>query len=190
MNTLKRQQGATLFMSMVMLVVLTMLALSSFNISQSNMQVVSNMQQRDTALFASRAVIEEVISGTRFMTSPAASLPPQAGCGTASENKRCIDLNSDGTNDITVEIIDKANCVKVKSVKNSTLNLMTEQVNCAIGASQTPGVIGSNTGNSLCSDSIWEIQAQARDNVTEATATVTQGVAVMTDTDTVKTSCL
>lgn len=189
MKTLYRQQGMTLFMSMIMLVILTLLALSSFNVSQSNMQVVSNMQQRDAALFSARSVIEEVISSTRFMTSPKLTLPGQARCSTDADNKRCIDVNSDGTNDITVKITEPPSCLKVKPIKNATLDLKTEMLNCAVGASQSHGVAGSNSGNSMCSDSIWEIQAQAKDDVSEATATVTQGVAVMTDSDTVKTFC-
>lgn len=189
MKTLHRQQGMTLFMSMIMLVVLTLLALSSFNVSQSNMQVVNNMQQRDASLYAARSVIEEVISGTRFMNTPTRTLPAQEGCGNGVENTRCLDVNQDGSNDITVRITEPPTCVKVKSVKNSTLDLKTEQLNCALGASQTPGVVGSSSGNSLCSDSIWEIQAQAKDDLSAATATVTQGVAVMTDSDTIRNSC-
>ncbi|QYF92865.1 hypothetical protein KY495_19435 [Massilia sp. PAMC28688] len=189
MKTLHRQQGVTLFMAMIMLIILTMLALSSFNVSQTNMQIVSNMQQRDAALFAARSVMEEVISGTRFMNSPSRTLPAQPNCSSDTENKRCLDINGDGAHDVTVTITAPPSCVKVRNVKNSTLNLATEQLNCAVGAGQTPGVVGSSSGNSLCSDSIWEVQARAMDDATEASATVTQGVAVMTDTDTIKTYC-
>ena len=42
-----KQQGMTLLMALIMLIVLTLLALSSFNLTQANMQVVTNMQQRD-----------------------------------------------------------------------------------------------------------------------------------------------
>ena len=39
-----REQGMTLLMALIMLVVLTLLALTSFNMTQANMQVVTNMQ--------------------------------------------------------------------------------------------------------------------------------------------------
>lgn len=188
MKTLHRQQGVTLFMSMIMLVILTLLALSSFNVSQSNLQVVSNMQARDESLYAARAVIEEVISGTRFSTSPKQTLSAQTGC--KGDNFRCIDTNGDGAADVTVEIPDDPTCVKVKILKTAQLDMnIPTQANCAVGASQTPGVVGANTGNSLCADSVWEVQAVATDDVTEAKVTVTQGIAVMTEVDRIQTSC-
>ena len=70
MKNLHRQQGVTLIMALVMLVVLTLLALTSFNLTRSNLQIVSNMQQRDEAEAAAREVIEETISSTRFFETP------------------------------------------------------------------------------------------------------------------------
>jgi Tfp pilus assembly protein PilX len=189
MRTLHHQQGITLFMSLIMLVILTMLALTSFNVSQTNLQVVSNMQQRDAALFAARSVIEEIVSNTRFMHSPERTLPGQPNCSTDEENKRCLDINGDSTFDVTVEVTEPPSCIKTQNLKNSRLNLETEELACSIQASQEHGTKKLNTGNSLCADSIWEVEAQATDNVSEATATITQGIKVLTDTDTLENFC-
>lgn len=191
MKTLHQERGVTLFMAMIMLIVLTLLALSTFNVSQSNMQVVSNMQQRDASLHAARSVIEEIVSGVRFSTSKEALLA-QPGCGGTNGviNQRCIDTNGDGRKDVTVKV-EEPSCVKVKNIKTATLDLANpDQAACSVGVAQTMGTVGSDNGNSLCADSIWEVQAEATDDLSEATVSVTQGIAVMTDIDSVKTSCL
>ena len=45
----RRQHGITLVTALILLVVLTLLALTTFNLGKSNLQIVSNMQQRDEA---------------------------------------------------------------------------------------------------------------------------------------------
>lgn len=187
MKTLHRQRGVTLFMSMIMLVILTLLALSSFNISHSNMQVVSNMQQRDQSLFAARAVLEEVISGTRF-TTKTQTLVAQPNC-TGGDNHRCIDTNGDGSADVTVRVVGNTQCVKARTILINQLDMNTAEVSCAIGENGLPGVEGAGTGASRCVDSVWEVRAEAKDNLTDATVTVTQGIAVMAELDTIKTAC-
>lgn len=183
----RRQHGATLFMSMIMLIILTLLALSTFNVSQTNLQVVSNMQQRDAALFAARSVIEEVVSGTRFQDTPALTLAIQTGCGVA--NRRCVDLNGDGTTDVTVALTQPPGCVNSNYIKTASLNLDdAEDAKCSVGDTQNLGVEGAATP-ALCADSVWDVSAQATDAVTEASVTVTQGIAVRGPADTVKTNC-
>ncbi|MEK7736556.1 MAG: hypothetical protein AAB319_02190, partial [Pseudomonadota bacterium] len=45
--TLRRQRGATLVIGLIMLVLLTLMAVSSFNLGKSNLQIVGNMQFRN-----------------------------------------------------------------------------------------------------------------------------------------------
>lgn len=183
---LHRQQGMTLIMALVMLVVLTLLALTSFNLNQSNLQVVSNMQQRGEALAAAREVIEETISNTNFFTTPANVLANPCG----ANNRRCIDTNGDGTTDITVAITPAPVCVKAQAIKNSDLDLaVTEDLACSLGAGQDFGTEGANTGNSTCANSIWDVHVVATDVVTEAQVEVTQGVAVRVPMEKIATNC-
>jgi Tfp pilus assembly protein PilX len=183
---LHRQQGITLIMALVMLVVLTLLALTSFNLNQSNLQVVSNMQQREESLAAAREVIEEVISSTAFFKTPSNALSTPCG----QNNRRCIDTNGDGTTDVTVDITPAPTCVKAQPIKSSDLDVaVPDDLACSLGANQNFGTVGANTGNSTCSNSIWDIHVVATDVVTEAEVEVTQGVAVRVAEDDIAKNC-
>ena len=186
MKMLHRQQGVTLIVAMIMLVLLTLLALTSFNVTKSNLQVVSNMQQRDEAVAAAREVIEETISSTRFFNTPGDVLANPCG----SPNQRCIDANGDGRPDVKVALTPPPSCVKAQSIKNSELDVAIEDDDgCTIGAPQNYGVAGAVTGNSECANSIWEVTAVATDATTQASVSVTQGIAVRVAKDDVSTNC-
>ncbi|MES2125913.1 MAG: PilX N-terminal domain-containing pilus assembly protein [Pseudomonadota bacterium] len=182
-----RERGITLIIALVMLVMLTLLALTSFNLGKANMQIVSNMQQRDEAIGAADAALEEVISSTRFFTSPEDAIPTP--CNGAA-NTRCIDTNGDGVPDVTVKLTPKPACVKAQAIKNSALDLTkADDVGCAVGSNQSFGVAGAVTGNSLCADSVWDVHAVATDVVTQAKVEVTKGISVRVANDDVATSC-
>ncbi|MFC5460892.1 hypothetical protein [Massilia niabensis] len=180
------ESGITLITALIMLVLLTLVALTSFNLGKSNLQVVSNMQQRDEATAAAREVIEETISNTRFFTHPAAILANPCG----PDNQRCVDTNGDGKDDVKVVMAPRPTCVKAPVIKNTALNLAdTEDAGCSMGAAQSFGIDGAVDGNSSCADSIWEISAVATDIETEAKVQVTQGVAVRVARDDVTNNC-
>jgi Tfp pilus assembly protein PilX len=182
---LRRQRGVTLIVALIMLVLLTLLALTSFNLGNSNLQIVSNMQQRNEAVAAAQEVIEEAISSTRFFSSPDDALANP--CGAA--NQRCIDTNGDGKPDVTV-VLAKPVCAKAQAVKNSSLDLaQSENAGCVVSQVQNFGTSGAVTGDSLCADSVWELRATATDDVTEASVEVTQGVAVRVAKDDIATNC-
>jgi Tfp pilus assembly protein PilX len=182
----RRQRGITLITALVMLVLLTLIALTTFNVGKSNLQVVSNMQQRDEAAAAAREVIEETISNTRFTVTPGAVLANPCG----AENQRCLDTNGDGQDDVRVKITPQPKCVMAPMIRNTALDLarVEDQV-CSMGSSQSFGIAGAVDGNSACADSVWEIGAEATDLETEAQVTVTQGVAVRVARDDVTNNC-
>lgn len=68
-----RQQGATLLITLIMLVVLTLFVLSALNISAINLKIAANMQIRTEAQAAAQTAIESVLSSVANFTSPAAS---------------------------------------------------------------------------------------------------------------------
>lgn len=186
MKQVRRERGITLITALIMLVLLTLVALTTFNVSKSNLQIVSNMQQRDEATAAAREVIEETISNTRFSQTPDQILANP--CGPA--NTRCVDTNGDGANDVQVQITPRPTCVKAPVIKNTALDLAEEEDQvCSMGSGQSFGVAGSVDGNSACADSIWEITARATDIETEARVDVTQGVAVRVARDDVTNNC-
>jgi Tfp pilus assembly protein PilX len=186
LRAVRRQHGMTLIMALIMLVVLTLLALTSFNLGKSNLQIVSNMQSRNESVAAAHEVIEQAISNTNFFEQPEAVLSKT--CGEA--NSACVDTNGDGTDDVKVVLSPPPTCVKVAPIKGDKLDLNTEDGrNCSLGETQNSGVEGSNTGNSACADSTWEITAVATDLQNQSTAQVVQGVAVRVPSDDTTTSC-
>lgn len=73
---LRRQEGATLFVTLIMLVVLTLFALSAFNLSSVNLKIVGNYQtQKETEALVSRS-LEQVMSTVTLFTTPAAVCLP------------------------------------------------------------------------------------------------------------------
>jgi Tfp pilus assembly protein PilX len=181
-----RQRGITLVTALIMLVLLTLLALTSFNLGKSNLQIVSNMQQRDEATAAAREVIEETISNTRFFVTPQNILANPCG----APNQRCFDTNGDGRNDVKVAITPAPKCVKAPIIKNSALDMAKrEDADCSMGSGQNFGTAGAVDGNSACADGIWEVSAVATDLDTSAKVKVTQGVAVRVARDDVTNNC-
>ena len=70
-------------------------------------------------------------------------------------------------------------------IKNATLNLaLAIDAGCATGVTQTFGIVGTTSSDSLCADTLWELTAAAADNITQARATVVQGVTLRVSKDT------
>jgi len=67
------QQGATLIVSLVMLVVMTLFALSAINLSSMNLKIVGNMQSQRLMEMAAQDAIERMITTpTYYSLTPSA----------------------------------------------------------------------------------------------------------------------
>lgn len=174
-----RQRGITLIVGLIMLVLLLLMGVSAFNLTRNNAAITANMQNRQEAVNAAMQATEQVISKTQFIETPENAMP--GGCGT---NQSCFDVNGDGSDDITVTLTPQPCIKKIQVIKNASLDLTDpdDQV-CAQGVAQNLGVAGATTGDSLCAESVWEINASASDPTTQAAATVTTGVAVRVPAD-------
>ena len=195
------QHGSTLLVSMIMLLLITMLALTSFRLASGNLKIVGNMQQRNQVLTAAQNAVERVVSNPLFSASPGAALPAlsaddlPAPC-VATANTTCVDINGDGATDITVRVGrlrpdgSYAPCVQqVKPVATASLDLSrADDASCSVGVGQTFGVAGANSGNSMCTEMLWEVLAEATDSQAGANASVTAGVKVRTSNDDVNAS--
>ncbi len=183
------QRGATLLVALIMLVLLTLFAVSALNTSSTNLKVVGNMQARSEAFNASQQAIETVISSPLFLTNPAnAVLNP---CGTP--NTLCTDVTGDGTPEYTTTLNPAPACVSVKVIQMSELDLVNK-VDDRDCASETPqgswGIFGAPTGNSLCANTVWEITAETTAAASGAKVSVTQGIGVRVTANAVTASCL
>lgn len=181
------QRGATLVIALVMLVLLTLFALTALNTGTTNLRVVGNMQARSEAMGTAQQTIETVLSTPTFISDPANAVVNP--CGAA--NTACTDINGDGINDYTTVLTPKPACVFVRPIKIVELNLSnTEDLGCSSGQAQQFGVAGSVSGDSLCANTIWEITAETTGVNSGAKATVTQGIGVRVSSDDTSSTCL
>jgi len=180
------QGGMALVVGLILLALMTVMAITGFNIGRTSMDIVGNMQARQAVIAAANSAIQETLSTTRLFEAPeAVFLNP---C--TDPNTRCFDINDDGENDIEVALSPNPVCVQAQTIPNAALNVSdVNQAGCATGVGQTYGIEGAATGSSLCANSVWEIVAVATDLVTEAQITVTQGAAVRVSTDEISTHC-
>lgn len=174
-NFAVRQRGVVLLVGLVMLLMVTLMAVSGFNMVKVNQQVAGNMESRAQAMVAANAAIEEAISSTLFFNKPGNIF--FNSCGTA--NTKCYDFNGDGGNDVTVTVA-APTCVSLLPVMNEDLNFALENdLGCLIEGSK----------QSLCVDSVWNMEAVAVDNITGARAAVRQGVAVRVSKNNIASAC-
>lgn len=172
------QRGIVLPVALIMLVMMLLIAIVSFNMGRQNTIIAGNMQHKAEVVSSANQAVEEVISKTAFITNPSAALPG---------NKATYDVNGDGTKDVTVTL-SPAPCVKkAQVIKNAELSVSNaNDAACIVGAAQNLGIEGAATGDSLCANTVWEINAVATDDVTGAEATVTTGVGVRVAADDAK----
>jgi Tfp pilus assembly protein PilX len=169
----RMQAGATLLISMIFLMVITLIVVSSIKAVNVNTKLVGNMQTQKEAGAAAQQAIESTISAD-FTSLPTPSTS-------------VIDINNSGQAGSAYTVVVPAPlCTGVKPIKLSELDATnTDDQPCyASGASQNTGIVGSGaSGNSLCSNSNWEVNATAKlpahtDEEPERTPTVHQGIAV------------
>ena len=155
MRARQRQSGATLLVGMVMLVLLTLLALSAINSSTVNLKVVGNMQYQQEALNAADAAINTVMSSGGFFSTPGTAPISQA-----------VDVNGDGVTDYTVTLAQP--CVLATApIPLSQLNaaIQNQRVCIPQGNLTNTGIMGQNTGAapSNCSTVTFQVTATVSD---------------------------
>jgi len=176
----RRQRGATLIVSLIMLLLITLMAISSFTLGKSNLQIVGNMQQRQQAFAAAQSAVATVISSIQFTVTPTNAVP--APCNGVN-NTVCVDANGDGVTDdnVTLTVV----CDSIQPIPVIVAFSDPTLQNCVIGYPPDTGVVGATNGNSLCSNSVWDVQANATDNLTGANFVIDQGVGVVVPNTTV-----
>jgi hypothetical protein len=156
----RRETGATLLVTLIMLVMITLFAVSAFNTSNSNLKTVANMQARAEAMAASTRTIEETISHTDFASTPSNAIPNPCN-GTA--NTLCTDLNGDGNPELVTTLTPPPACDQGRKIKVPELNFMVSNDDLACVEAQQQGTFGTPgaapTGDSLCGQTVWKIRA-------------------------------
>lgn len=168
------QRGAALIVSLIMLLLITILAVTAFRLGKSNLQIIGNVQQRDQAIDAAQFAIDQTISSVQFTLTPANAVPNPCN---GTPNQVCAAATGGPGTDIDVRV--NPSCDSIQPIPVTALNFADpDDAGCLVGASQDFGVAGASSNDSMCSDSVWNIDATATDNVTGATATVDEGAGV------------
>jgi Tfp pilus assembly protein PilX len=168
-----RQRGAALVVSLIMLMLITLLAVASFRLGKGNLQIVGNAQQRSQGLAAAQGAIDQVVSSIQFTVTPASPIPVPGG----TTNTVAVDVNGDGVADISVAVA--AQCDSIQPIPVTALDFTnSNDRGCTIQQNQDFGIPGASTNNSMCSNSIWDINASTTDLVTNANFVIDEGAAV------------
>lgn len=153
----QKQQGAALVVGLILLVLITLLVTSAFNLSTGNLKAVGNMQTRDEAISAANVAIERLISTDAVFFTPAAStvsVPPYTVSVAAPV---CMS---------SVEIKDYTSA-------DPNANVLMESGSGVGGGGGAGG--GTATGFKV---TYWDITATVSDATTGAQAEVHQGVKI------------
>lgn len=209
-----RQRGIVLMVALIMLLLVSLMVISGFNLSQTNLQVVHNLESRALAKQAAIRALEEAMSSNLFLTG---TVFPVA-CEQA--NRVCYDLNGDGANDIAVQVT--LSCTIAKTLTNAEVLTRSAAYSAAeAGDAETDGGSDAETvedpsvetlpqlpvaspwltcigggqatdtggGTSQCADVVWDFVATATDLQTGAQAQVRQGLATPADINQVSNVC-
>lgn len=194
MTRVRRQSGATLLVTLIMLIMLTLFAISAMNTGTINLRMVGNMQARSEALDSTNRMIERVLSVPTFISTPANAIASPCG----APNTICTDLNGDGTPEFTTTLSPAPACVQARAIKVKELILQIGNEDLACVQAQAQGTFAvagaAPTGDSLCGVTVWDITAVTRTSGataanTEVNFTATQGVGVRVSALDMATNC-
>jgi len=104
--TSPRQTGAVLFMAMIFLVLLTVMAVTTFTVGKGTSQMIDNMSNRRTALQSATQAGENAMSSYRIVNDPN---NPLYDAATATYGNSVVsDIRGDGTFNVKNTLTDHA----------------------------------------------------------------------------------
>lgn len=178
----RRQGGATLIVTLIFLMVMSLMTVTMFKMTTTNVKITGNAQVRSEALAAAQVALASTVSNTQFATAPAliAATPFP------------VDIDGDGKSDYNVTRNPQPKCNKVKTIKaneldpNVAADVACTNTNIIKNSGIDSEVAGAETGDSLCANSEWNIRASVVDPASEAEVAIHQGVSLrvlVTDAD-------
>lgn len=177
----RRQRGMSLVVGVIMLVLLTLLAISAFQASNVNLRIAGNMQVRQETLAAAQTAIENVLSSPAFIDP---TTPPPAAT-----------VNLNGAS-FTVNFAPAPACKSIVDIPSEDLVPSNPDDFVCIPSSALPGsgsgiflAGGPPTAPSYCSNTRWAVIANVADPNTGANATIEQGAAVRMSKAKALTAC-
>jgi hypothetical protein len=152
-NLPQAQQGMVLVVGLIMLLLLTLMVSTAFNLSSSNLLGVGNQQWRSEALAASDVALEQVIPSLK---------PPVSGAylAPAISNDIGVDINNDGVDDYFADVT--PTCVRA-----------------TLASAAAPSSLSLPGMSNLTWNTVWDLDASVLDAVTGASVRVRTGVRVL-----------
>ena len=152
------QRGATLVVGLIMLVLITVMVVSAFTLSNSNLKSVGNLQVHNEAIAAANKAIEQVVNSWDFSSIPVAQ-------------EITVDLTGNGTDNYVVEIAAPV-CVSAASHPGSAYQL--GEAGTGVNALTKGDLAAAPTPNF---DIIWDVDGKSTAPGTSTSVEVHQGVA-------------
>ena len=152
-----RQRGIVLILSLIMLMVLTLIAVSAIRMSTVNLRSVANAQSRTEAMSTAQRTIDLILS-SNFTDNIA---------GTA----QTLTVSEGGKN-YTV-VVSRPCIERTSPVQNVSLDITKADDKKCLDTSTNP--------YSACADTIWQIQVASSSGWFGANVTITQGTGIRMD---------
>ena len=160
----RRQQGATLLIALIMLVVMTLFAITAIRTGNIGLKIVGNQQAQKRMEAAAAQAVEQVVSNLGNFDSAAVILP----AATAAQ-RICINSTVAGTPPVAIP----PNTCAVVAPGSFQVDVLP--VRCVAAKRQTGG---SLTQAMSTYENTWEIVATVTDSLTGAKATYHQGMMI------------
>ena len=164
----RRQEGVVLIVGLIILVLITLMATTAFNLNSTNLKSIGNMQSRNESIAAANKAIEQVID-TNFATS-FGSVPPAQTI--------TYDINNDGVTDYTVAVLSPV-CIQSAEVAGTGSE----------GACTSATLDGFSVCGSANYSTLWDIDAAVTDAVSGTALRVRQGLRVELTSDQKSSLC-
>jgi hypothetical protein len=150
-----RQQGVTLIVGLIMLILITLMVTTAFTLNMSNLKSVGNMQFRNESVAAANKAIEQIV-GTAF---------PSGFVSIPAATSITFDINNDTVVDYRV-VIAQPTCMEVTQVAGGPgAGVCTGFRGGALAGCGTPNY-----------STLWDIQATVNDVTSGSSVVVRQGV--------------
>lgn len=154
-----QQRGATLFVSLIMLIVLTLFALSAIRTGNIGLKIVGNQQSQKLMEAAAAQAVEQTVSNLGNFDAIAVVAPT-----TTIAQRVCVNANAGDP----VVAIPPATCTSGTQVD-------VQPARCIAGKRQTGGSLTQTSGTY---ENTWEVVATVTDSLTGAKAVYHQGVMI------------
>ena len=158
---MRRQDGATLLVVLIMLVVLTLLGVAGMRMSTSSLQIVGNMQARKFTDNVASQAIEDVMNSIAPFNAPTGNVTLRTGGTTVSTPAYT------GASPVAADYVNLPSPAGVKVAISKRV--------CQFSA---PASGYSAVSTIAPEDNLWEFTVTVQDTFTNATSTMVQGTKI------------